>query len=64
MISRGPIPVGGKAPHQIWPHLELVEHADVVVPDLGQNTALQMDQSDEVGDLAAYSTWRPPRSSR
>src|SRR5258708_2320364 len=42
--------VGGKATDQVRPHLEVGEHANLVVADLFQNAALSMDQSDNIGN--------------
>src|SRR5712671_5356265 len=42
--------VRGKAADKVRAHLEMIEHANTVVAKPGQNAALNVDQSDNIGD--------------
>src|SRR6516165_9081932 len=42
--------VRSKAADQVRTHLELIEHAELVVADLVQHTGLQVNEADNVGD--------------
>ena len=39
-----------KAANQVRSHLEMIEHPKLVVADLVENAALNVDQPDDIGD--------------